>query len=58
MILTLTGDEGEFLVEAMKRHLTDLRAEITRTDSRQFKAGLKQQAQIAEELIEKLRDLR
>ena len=54
MILELTGEEQEFLVRALKNSLSDLRAEIIRTDSPQFKARLKHDEQILKGLIEKL----
>lgn len=54
MILTLTGEEQEFLLRTLNSYLSDLRAEITRTDNLQFKARLKHHEGIVRELIEKL----
>jgi hypothetical protein len=54
MILALTYEEREFLVQTMRNYLSDLRFEIARTDSRQFKSLLKQRWEIAQAVIEKL----
>lgn len=54
MILELIGEEQEFLVRALKNYLGDLRAEIGRTDSPQFKARLKHDEQNLKRFIEKL----
>ncbi|MBI4240265.1 MAG: hypothetical protein HY613_00995 [Candidatus Rokubacteria bacterium] len=54
MLLTLSNEEQELLAETLNRYLSDLRMEITRTDSRQFKARLRHHEQIIQGLIEKL----
>jgi len=54
MLLTLSNEEQELLVETLNQYLSDLRMEITRTDSRQFKARLRHHEQIIQGLVEKL----
>lgn len=54
MILTLTEEEQDFLVQTVKDYLKDLRIEIWRSDHRQFKARLKHLEEIAQELMNKL----
>jgi hypothetical protein len=54
MNIPLTSEEQEFLLQALRSYLSDLRAEISRTDNRQFKAKLKHHEKIAQGIIEKL----
>jgi len=54
MILELTDEEREFLLRGLKSFLSDLRAQITHTDSPQFKGRLKHDEQTLKGLIEKL----
>ena len=58
MILTLTNEELEFLIQTMKRYLSDLRIEIARTDNRLFKVRLKHDEEIAHVLIQRLESIR
>ena len=54
MILTLTEEEQDFLVQTVKDYLKDLRIEIWRSDNRQFKVRLKHLEEIAQKLMNKL----
>jgi nicotinamide riboside kinase len=55
MVLVLTAAEREILQEMLERALTELRVELNHTDSRAFRARLRQRAQIVEDLAERLR---
>lgn len=54
MILTLTHEEQDLLVEILRSYLSGLGMEIAKTDSRQFKAGLKQRQGMVQELVDRL----
>ncbi|MBI3028049.1 MAG: hypothetical protein HYY64_00845 [Candidatus Rokubacteria bacterium] len=57
MTLTLSREEHEFLMQALRIYLDNLRVEIARTDSRSFRAQLRQQEEIAQALVERLSGL-
>lgn len=58
MILTLTPEEQEVLQHILESYLSDLRVQITRTDSPRFKIRLRNQEQIVQALIERLSSTR
>lgn len=55
MEITLTAQEGELVRLILDQHYTELLREIARTDSRDFRADLKEKAKLLESLITKLR---
>ena len=54
MILTLTHEEQDLLVEILRNYLSALGMEIAKTDNRQFKAGLKRRQGMVQELVDRL----
>ncbi len=55
MDLTLNGKETEFLMRLLQRSQEDLRREIHHTDNRAFKAALKADEALAQQLLERLK---
>ena len=54
MQLTLSGDEAEMLRKVLESYLGDLRMEIARTDSRDYRGMLKREAGFLRRVIEEL----
>lgn len=52
--LDLTPGEAETLRETLESYLSDLRAEISRTDSAQFREGLKEKKAVLGKITEEL----
>lgn len=55
MELTLTSREREFLVQILEERQRELLLEIARTDSHQFRSGLKGSEELLESIISKVR---
>jgi hypothetical protein len=52
--LELTAEEAAILDEVLKEYVSDLRMEIVRTDSMDFREGLKEKQRVLKDLIRKL----
>lgn len=57
MILTLSPAEQEALLHILESYLSDLRVQIAHTDNPRFKVRLRNQEQVVQELIERLRSI-
>lgn len=55
MELTLSGEEQEFLVSILEQRQQELLAEISHTDRREFKQGLRKNEDLLESLLARLR---
>ncbi len=55
MELTLTSEEEKFLMEVLQERHRELLRELARTSHRDFKRILKQNANLLESILEKLR---
>ncbi len=54
MKLELADEEKEVIRNALEIYLSDLRAEIVRTEKHEWKIGLRKERGVLEETIEKL----
>jgi hypothetical protein len=52
--VTLNEEESAVLQRALQTYLSELRSEISDTDDRQFKAGLKHEREVLERVAERL----
>lgn len=55
MELILSDEEKELVVNILEQHHRELLHEIARTDSREFKQGLRRNEQLLESLISRMR---
>ncbi len=56
MDVELTEEESSVLQQALHSYLSELRDEISHTDDREFRAGLKEERETLEGIFEKLRE--
>jgi len=54
--IDLTPEERELLVEVLENYLSDLRAEISDTDSFTFKSQLKERKETLKDIVVKLKE--
>lgn len=52
--VTLTEEESRSLQQALRSYLSDLRMEISDTDNRKFRDGLREERRALESVVEKL----
>lgn len=55
MELTLSDEEHELLLNILEQHHRELLHEIARTDSREFKQGLRKNEQVLDSLVSRIR---